>query len=72
MNKSIVPALIALGLLTACSGGAETLKEGSAVGSNAPAMTAAAADDDNDAAAPSPATAEDDHPHAEGEAAHDH
>lgn len=72
MNKSIVPALIVLGLLTACSGGAETPTEGSAVGANAPATTAAAADDDNDAAAPSPAKAEDDHPHAEGEAAHDH
>ena len=65
MKKTILPALYALGLLAACSGGADAPKEDAAANAEAPA----AADDDNDSAAPAPAKAEEDHPHDGSEGA---
>lgn len=65
MMKTILPALSALGLLTACSGGADAPKDDAA----AKAEAASAADDDNDSAAPAPAKAEEDHPHDGSEGA---
>lgn len=66
MNKTIFPALSALGLLAACSGVADAPKEGATAKAESPA---AAADDDNDSAAPAPAKAEEDHPHDGSEGA---
>ena len=64
MKKTILlPALSALGLLAACSGGADAPKE------EADAPATAAADDDNDSAAPAPAKADEDHPHDGSEGA---
>ena len=63
--KTILPALSALGLLTACSGGADAPKDDAA----AKAEAASAADDDNDSATPAPAKAEEDHPHDGSEGA---
>lgn len=69
MMKTILPALSALGLLAACSGGADAPKDDAAAKAEAPA----AADDDNDSAAPAPAKAEEDHPHDGSEGAeHQH
>ena len=69
MMKTILPALSALGLLAACSGGADAPKDDAAAKAEAPA----AADDDNDSAAPAPAKAEEDHPHDGNEGAeHQH
>ena len=69
MMKTILPALSALGLLAACSGGADAPKDDAAAKAEAPA----AADDDNDSAAPAPAKAEEDHPHDGSEGAeHEH
>lgn len=65
MKKAILPALSALGLLAACSGGADAPKEDTA----ATAEASAAADDDNDRATPAPAKAEEDHPHDGSEGA---
>ena len=65
MKNTILPALSALGLLAACSGGADAPKEDAAAKTEAPA----AADDDNDSAAPAPAKAEEDHPHDGSEGA---
>ena len=65
MMKTILPALSALGLLTACSGGADAPKDDAA----AKAEAASAADDDNDSATPAPAKAEEDHPHDGSEGA---
>jgi ABC-type glycerol-3-phosphate transport system substrate-binding protein len=68
MMKTILPALSALGLLAACSGGADAPKDDAAAKAEAPA-----ADDDNDSAAPAPAKAEEDHPHDGSEGAeHEH
>ncbi len=64
MKKTILPALSAIGLLAACSGGAEAPKEEAKA--EAPAT---AADDDNDSPAPAPAKAEEDHPHDGSEGA---
>lgn len=67
MKTMTLPALAALGLLAACSGGAETPDAAEET------PVAAAADDDNDAAVPTPAAAEaDDHPHGEDEGEHEH
>jgi hypothetical protein len=63
MKMMMVPALSALGLLAACSGGAQAPNE------KADAPAAAALDDDNDRAAPAPAKAEEDHPHDGSEGA---
>lgn len=69
MMKTILPALSALGLLAACSGGADAPKEDAAAKAEAPA----ASNDDNDSAAPLPAKAEEDHPHDGSEGAeHEH
>jgi hypothetical protein len=65
MKTTILPALSALGLLAACSGGADAPKEDAAAKAEVPA----AADDDNDSAAPAPAKAEEDHPHDGSEGA---
>jgi hypothetical protein len=65
MKTTILPALSALGLLAACSGGVDAPKEDAAANAEAPA----AADDDNDSAAPAPAKAEEDHPHDGSEGA---
>lgn len=65
MKKMILPVLSALGLLAACSGGADAPKEDAAAKAEAPA----AANDDNDSAAPAPAKAEEDHPHDGSEGA---
>jgi hypothetical protein len=65
MKTTILPALFALGLLTACSGGTDARKEDATAKAEAPA----AADDDNDSAAPAPAKAEEDHPHDGSEGA---
>ena len=65
MMKTILPALSALGLLTACSGGADAPKDDAA----AKAEAASVADDDNDSATPAPAKAEEDHPHDGSEGA---
>ena len=64
MKKTMLPALMALGLPAACSGGMEAPKDEAAAKAEAPA-----ADDDNDSAAPAPAKAEDDHPHDGSEGA---
>ena len=61
-KKKIFPALSALGLLAACSGGTEAPKEETRT-------PTAAADDDNDSAAPAPAKAEEGHPHDGSEGA---
>jgi ABC-type glycerol-3-phosphate transport system substrate-binding protein len=65
MKKTILPVLSALGLLAACSGGADAPKDDATVKAEAQA----AADDDNDSAAPAPAKAEEDHPHDGSEGA---
>jgi hypothetical protein len=65
MKKTILPALSALGLLAACSGGADAPKDDATANAEVPA----AADDDNDSAAPAPAKAEEDHPHDGSEGA---
>lgn len=73
MKKTMLPALSALGLLAACSGGAESPKDEVAAEASAPAAEAAPAgapaDDDNDSAAPTPAKAGEDHPHDGSEGA---
>lgn len=71
MKKTMLPALTAIGVLAACSGGTEAPKEDAAAQTDAPAVPAAA-DDDNDAAAPAPAKADDDHPHGADEGEHKH
>jgi PBP1b-binding outer membrane lipoprotein LpoB len=65
MKKTILPALSALALLSACSGETGAPKEEAAAKAEAPT----ASDDDNDSAAPAPAKADEDHPHDGSEGA---
>lgn len=62
MKKMMLPALSALGLLAACSSGAEAPKEEAADEVEAPAADTKV-DDDDDSPVPEPAKEEEDHPH---------